>query len=199
MASPKSTPHQSMSLQSMPESELLQLLTRGDRAAAEALVERTYQQTWAALVRLTGDPDLAADLTQETYRKAWTSLDRFDRRSRLATWLYRIAYNVFLNHIRRPQPVTPLQDLSGDERPLHDPPDPGLGIDDVLARREVSRRLRRAVVALPDPLRFTVTARFWGELSIEDIASLDEISGTAVRKRLKKAFSHLRLSMEDAS
>ena len=68
------------------EGDLLASLERGERWAAERLVEQTYQQVFASLVRLTGgDSDLAADLTQETYRKAWQSLRRFERRSQLAS------------------------------------------------------------------------------------------------------------------
>ena len=168
------------------ERALLERLANGDQRAAEELVEQTYAQVYAALMKFTGgDVDLAADLTQDTYRKAWQSLDRFNRRSRIATWLYRIAYNTYLNHIRRPQKVQPL-----DEAP--EAVDPAPGHDERLDRREVAERLRRAVVGLPDELRFTVTARFWAELPVKEIARLEDVTGAAIRKRLKKAMTHLK-------
>jgi DNA-directed RNA polymerase specialized sigma24 family protein len=59
--------------------------------------------------------------------------------------------------------------------------------------------LRRAVLDLPDPLRETVSARFWGEVSVKELAVADGISEVAVRKRLRKALSILRTKMEVAS
>jgi RNA polymerase sigma-70 factor (ECF subfamily) len=158
---------------------------------AEKLVEDTYRQVYAALHRLTGgDAELAADLTQDTYRKAWASLDRFEGRAQAATWLYRIAYNTFLNHIRRPAPVEPLDAVPP-------PADPAPRQDDLLSTAEVAERLRRAVIALPEELRFTVTARFWGELPVAEIAELESITGAAVRKRLKNAVARLRIALEE--
>lgn len=178
------------------EGGLLDALAAGDRQAAEELAEQTYAQVFASLVRLTGgDRDLAADLTQETYRKAWQSLPRFRRRSHFATWLYRIAYNTFLNHIRRPARVRPIEDL---EIPEARDPDPGQ--EEWVHRQEVRHRLRRAVVGLPETLRFTVTARFWGELSVAEIARLEDVTGAAIRKRLKQAMRTLQTALtEDAA
>jgi len=176
------------------ERNLLDRITEGDRAAAESLVDATYERVFALLVRLTGrDRDLAADLTQETYRKAWSSLDGFDRRSRVSTWLHRIAYNTFLNHVRRPQPV----DLG--ENPVAHLPDPSPRQDERLDRREVASRLRQAVMGLPDDLRFTVAARFWADLPVSEIARLEHVTGAAIRKRLQKAQGALRRAMGEAA
>ena len=165
------------------EGRLLDALASGDRSAAERLVDLTYQQVFAAQVRFTGgDRELAADLTQETYRKAWRSIGSFDRRSRFATWLYRIGYTTFLNHIRRPSRLQPFE-----EEQVAAVEDPSPGQDQWLHRREVAARLRRAVIGLPEQLRFTVAARFWGDLAVEEIARIEEVTGAAIRKRLKKA------------
>lgn len=175
------------------ERELLRRLDAGDRRAAEALVEHTYGDVYAGLVRLTGgDTDLAADLTQDTYRKAWQSIDRFDRRSRLGTWLYRIAYNTFLNHVRRTALVQPFEEAQVDRLSAPEP-----GQHDQLATRRRGERLRRAVMALPEPFRYAITAHYWGEVPVRELAEAEEITGAAIRKRLKTARERLRLDLEE--
>jgi RNA polymerase sigma-70 factor (ECF subfamily) len=168
------------------ERKLLAAIRSGDAAAAEQLVEQTYSAVFASVFRLCGDRDLAADLTQETYQKAWGALPKFDGRSQLFTWLYRIAYTTFLNHVRRPRRMASLDEPDAievrDERPR---------ADDVLADAQEASRLRTAVMGLPEDLRFTVTAHFWGGLPVKEIAEIENITTVAIRKRLNRAFSLL--------
>jgi RNA polymerase sigma-70 factor (ECF subfamily) len=172
---------------------LLLALSRGDRAAAERLLEGSYRQIYAALYRLCGgDAELAADLTQETYRKAWEALPRFEGRSQLSTWLYRIAYNTFLHHVRRPRP---LQELTEETEARLADPEPGAA--ESLASADEQERLRRAVLKLPEELRFAVTAHFWSDLPVSEVARLENITPVGVRKRLKRAFAALRLALEE--
>lgn len=171
------------------DADLLAAYRRGDRAAAEELVERTYRQIYASLFRLCGgDGDLAADLTQEAYRRAWQALPGFEGRSRFATWLYRIAYTTFLNHIRRPQRLQPLDEQQAERLPDPAPP-PSEQIQSVI----LDRRLRRHVLALDEPLRDVVAARYWGELTLREIARLEGVTAPAIQKRITKA---LRLLAE---
>ena len=179
-------------VQAAGDAALLAGLRRGDRQAAEALLAGTYRLVYAALFRLCGgDADLAADLTQDTYRKAWQSLAGFDGRSELSTWLYRIGYNTFLNHLRRPRPV--LDDGTVASRLVDPDPAP----EQAAAAAEQAERLRRAVLALPEDLRFTVSACYWSELPVSEVAALEGITTVAVRKRLKRAFAALRLALEE--
>jgi RNA polymerase sigma-70 factor, ECF subfamily len=172
------------------ERRLLAAIRGGDRSAAEELVERTYSAVYASLYRLCGDGDLAADLTQETYRKAWEALDSFDGRSQFFTWLYRIAYTTFLNHIRRPRRMT-----SMDETP--EVADEAPSADQLLSEQEENERLRVAVMHLPEDLRFTVTAHFWGGLPVKEIARIENITTVAIRKRLHKAFTILESALDE--
>src|SRR5215210_880078 len=174
------------------EGRLLAALAAGDREAAERLVERTYRGVFALLRRLCGDSDLAADLTQETYRKAWDALFRFDSRAKFSTWLCRIAYNTFLNHLRRPRRMVPLEDKI--EMTVADP---APAADETFGQMVAGDRLRRAVLALPDELRFLVTALFWGELPVREIAQQEGVTTVAIRKRLKKALQILARTLEE--
>lgn len=172
------------------QSALLSSWSDGDRGALARLVESTYRDVYAALTRFTGgDRELAADLTQETYRKAWQGLGEFRGEAAFSTWLHRIAWTTFLNHVRRPRPVSSLDAVP----PIAD------GAEDVesgVSRREEEHQLRRAVLGLPEPLRATVAAHYWSELPVAEIARLESITDVAVRKRLKKAFSILRPVLE---
>jgi RNA polymerase sigma-70 factor (ECF subfamily) len=174
------------------ERGLLDRIRAGDREAAEALVEGSYGIVFASLVRLCGgDRDLASDLTQETYRKAWQALPAFDGRSRFSTWLYRIAYNAFLNRARRPLHAVPLESSDGL------PEDPAASAEDSIERSETSLSLRRAVLALPEELRFAVTARFWAGESVSGIAREEGITTVAVRKRLRRALASLKAALQE--
>ena len=164
----------------------------GDLEAADALARCTYRAVYASLYRLCGgDADLAADLTQETYRKAWRSIGRFRGSSKFSTWLYRIAYNTFLNHIRGPRRLEPLSEDQVEQ--ILDPDDTP---DISTAKSAEAGRLRRAVLALPEELRFAVTARFWGERPVTEIAKHQGLSAVGVRKRLKRAYKQIAMTLE---
>jgi RNA polymerase sigma-70 factor (ECF subfamily) len=176
------------------ERVLVAALAGGDREAAEALVERTYRRVFALLCRLAGDRDLAADLTQETYRRAWSALLSFDGRSLFSTWLYRIATNAFLNHVRRPHAVVPLDAEHASTLRDGNPPQ-----DDEVIAAQTHERLRKAVLGLPEELRFTVAARYWAETPVAEIARAEGISDVAIRKRLKRAYRLLAVVLEEVS
>lgn len=174
------------------EASLWPKAVEGDLEAADALARCTYRAVYASLFRLCGgDPDLAADLTQETYRKAWRSIGRFRGGSKFSTWLYRIAYNTFLNHIRGPKRIEPLSEEQVDQ--LLDPDDTP---DVSTSKSAEAKRLRDAILDLPDELRFAVTARFWAELPVVEIAKHQGLSPVGVRKRLKRAYKQLELALE---
>ncbi|HYR27634.1 MAG TPA: sigma-70 family RNA polymerase sigma factor [Thermoanaerobaculia bacterium] len=175
------------------ERSLLAAIRAGDQVAAEELVERTYSAVFASIYRLCGDRDLAADLTQETYQKAWGALPGFDGRSQLFTWLYRIAYTTFLNYIRRPRRMTSLDEPDSSFEVRDETP----AVDEVLMEQEEAGRLREAVMRLPEDLRFTVTAHFWGGLPVKEIARIENITTVAIRKRLHKAFSLLESTLDE--
>jgi RNA polymerase sigma factor (sigma-70 family) len=125
------------------ERRLLEELKRG-AGRRRRVVEATYARVYGSLVRMCGDPDQAADLTQETYRKAWQSLAGFRESSQVSTWLYRIAYNTFLNSRRRPFRIVPLEPAVEATAVGDDPPP-----DETAEKHESRDRLRRAVLALP--------------------------------------------------
>ena len=101
----------------------------GDRTAFNELVVR-YQSPIRRffLNQTSGDVPLSDDLAQDTFIKAYLHLSHFRGASAFSTWLYRIAYNVFYDHIRRHQPT---EDLSASSIPQRkaETSDEGLSLD----------------------------------------------------------------------
>jgi len=176
------------------EAGLVARARAGSREAAERLAAESYQKLFASCCKITGDPDRAADLVQETYRKAWQSLASFRGDSRFTTWLFRIAFTTHLKQLRRPRLVValaPEQEAAA--------PDPGPSPEAEAARHERSEQLRHAVAQLPDELRFAISAHYWGDVPVREIALEEGITPVAVRKRMAKAFRQIAAALKEPS
>jgi len=174
------------------EAGLVERARAGSREAAERLAAESYAMLFASCCRMTGDPERAADLVQETYRKAWQALPRFRGESRFSTWLFRIAFTTHLKQLRRPRLVValaPEQEAAA--------PDPGPSPEAEAARRERSDQLRRAVAQLPDDLRFAISAHYWGDVPVREIALEEGITPVAVRKRMARAFRQIAAALKE--
>jgi DNA-directed RNA polymerase specialized sigma24 family protein len=80
---------------------LVQRIKLGDRRAADQLVDAHYQRVYAILYSFCKNRETAEDLTQDTFVKMWKAIGRFNGLSRVSTWLYRIAYNTFVDWQRK--------------------------------------------------------------------------------------------------
>jgi RNA polymerase sigma-70 factor, ECF subfamily len=129
----------------------------------EALTEPYRRELFAHCYRMTGSVHEAEDLVQETYIRAWRGFDRFEGRSSVRTWLYRVATNVCLTSLDRrarrglpsglgpasPDPYAPTEPASGDVAWIEPLPD-ALALDDRSDPAELAvtrQTLRLALVA----------------------------------------------------
>src|SRR5437016_791978 len=88
-------------LTGLADGELVQTAIAGREASFEELVRR-YQRPIAAYVyRMVGDYDTALDLTQEVFIKVYNSLSRYRSEFKFSTWIYKIAHNAAIDHLRR--------------------------------------------------------------------------------------------------
>jgi len=100
------------------DAELIAAAKRGDRKAFSDLVVKYQRRVYLAALHVTGNHSDADDVAQETFVKAYRHLAGFDGRSDLFTWLYRIAVNTALNHLRSQKRADRLvRDPDGEEGP----------------------------------------------------------------------------------
>ena len=133
----------------------------GSEQACARLVDAYARMVGTVIWRATGQRNIIEDLTQETFLRVFRALEYFDSRARLSTWIYTIAHNVAIDHLRRTpaQRVDPLTwrgDEDGDareERQLRSSaPDP----ETQLSREESERLVRDALARLPVKYRLPV-------------------------------------------
>jgi RNA polymerase sigma-70 factor, ECF subfamily len=175
---------------------LLGRLRAGDKTACAECIELHSPAVYRLALRLTRDEAEAEDVVQETFFNAFKGIDRFDGRSALSTWLYRIAHNAALMRLRKVKPeAMSIEDeaLSDDgglvPRQLFDwccLPEQDFDTDE--ARAE----LERAIGELPERLRAVFTLRELEGLSTEETATALDLSPEAVKTRLHRARLWLR-------
>lgn len=141
------------------------LAAQGNLQAFADLVRAHQQAVFNIAYRLLGNTQDAEDATQETFLRAYRFFDRFDPNRPFAPWVKRIAVNVCLNHMaRRPTPYS----LDADGAPP--PPDAAPGPEARTLQRDLSRRVRAEVLALPPRYRAVIELRHFQGLSYTEIA-----------------------------
>lgn len=157
------------------------------RAFAE-LIRRHQGKVRGLLLRLTGDRTLADDLAQEVFFRAFRGLVGFEGRARFSTWLYRIAYNVYLNHRARVRAHSGLPE--GFESGVA-APETAMSA----ARSDLRRDLAAAIDGLPDRYRAVVMLHYLEDVSYPEIAEILELPLGTVKTHLHRAKKMLRERM----
>ena len=159
-----------------------------DQQAFAELVRRHQGKVRGLLLRLCSNRTLADDLSQEVFLRAYRGLVGFEGRSRFSTWLYRIAYNVYLNHRTRTRELVELP--RGYERRVATA-DPVSGP----GRHDLRKDLEAAIETLPERYRAVVVLYYLEEVSYPEIAEILGVPLGTVKTHLHRAKKLLRERM----
>jgi RNA polymerase sigma-70 factor (ECF subfamily) len=177
------------------DADVVRRILAGDADLFGVLVERYRVRLYRFIQRFTNDAEDARDVTQDVFLKVYGALDSFDSRYKFSTWLFRIAGNAAIDHLRRRRiralPLELPPDEEGSERrvdPKETRPDP---YED-LARRRLRTALDAAIERLPDDYRELISLRHYGELPYEEIAELKGMPLGTVKNKLFRARQALR-------
>jgi RNA polymerase sigma-70 factor (ECF subfamily) len=183
------------------DERLVELALGGERQAFQSLVRRHQRALVNHIYRHTGQRDGALDLAQEVFLKVYLSLSSFDPRYRFTTWLYRIASNCAIDHLRKKQPQT--CSLNGDAHNGHvEDPDRNLaGNDptphDMLRLRELHGRVEIAIRSLPPDYRQLILLRHRQHCRYDEIARITQLPIGTVKNRIFRAREILRHELSD--
>ncbi len=164
---------------------LVAAVLAGERDAFRSLVEREQGAVYRACLRILGRPHDAEDVAQESFLMAYRSLGSYRGDGPLGGWLMRIATRQAFRRLGQRREAAEL------------PPDLPLGApgsDPVAATLagERERTVRLAVAGLGEPYREVVALRYFGELSLEEIASATGRPLNTVKTHLRRGLERLR-------
>jgi RNA polymerase sigma-70 factor (ECF subfamily) len=176
------------------EKELVERLSAGDPAAFRELVEAYKKKMYFFALDMVGDPADAEDISQEVFLKAFRGIRTFKRDARLGSWLYRIAYNTSVDHLRR-RPLLPeaaedaVLDTGTDGfSGLPPSPDPVRTAES----RLLAVRIEKALQNVSDRERTVFVLRHYNDLRLDEIAETMQISIGSVKSYLFRCLRKLR-------
>ena len=164
-----------------------------DRQVFAVLFQRYERRIINHARRFVRDPARAEELAQDVFVRVYTT-KRYEPNTKFSTWLYRVATNVCLNELRRPehkQHVASLDAVQSDERPaeLHSPAaDPEASV----SGQQLAERLSKAMARLPAKQRAAFLMARQDNMSHDEIATALETSVSAVKSLIHRALEALR-------
>lgn len=181
------------------ERGLVEECRRGDPNAFSRLVALHEGLVYNLAARMLGDPEEAKDVSQDVFLQVYRMLPRFEGRSSLKTWIYRIVVNQCRNRQRwwrrrRRDKALPLEELTASESVQLAAP-PAEGPEQEVARREESRRVQGALLKLSLDHRAVLLLREVEELSGAEIAEALGVAEGTVKSRLARARDALRQAL----
>jgi RNA polymerase sigma-70 factor (ECF subfamily) len=171
---------------------LVEAYGRGEESAFSALVIKYRENVYRLARRMLGNHEDAADVTQEVFIRVHKALSRFDGRSKLYTWIYRIAVNLcldtraragrfpLLDDIEEPVAIAPIRDVAHE-----------------VEERETHRLVALAVAQLPPRQKAMVTLRLYQDLAYQDIARILGCSEGTVKATMFAALRRLRRALAE--
>lgn len=150
-----------------PDSVLISRFQSGDLGAFDLLYHRHRDRIHGVVLSVISNPEDALDLTQEVFLKTYQRLDTFKRASQFYSWLYRIAINRCIDHIRRQSKHHALIDVPFCEETFCRAPANPLA---TLERDEFHRQLHAALPALTPNQRTVFVMRYQEDLPLKAIA-----------------------------
>src|SRR5919107_3132466 len=174
-------PHRAPLLRLRSDEQLLALFRAGGEVAFGPIHDRYRQRLFAYVRQMlsAGPRQDAEDVMQDVFVRAYGALRADDREVNLRAWLYRVAHNRCIDHLRRPTPP-PAEIFEMSRKPLHDP------IVEA-QRREDLKRLVEDVGRLPEQQRSALLMREIDGMSYADLAAALDVTVPAVKSLLVRA------------
>src|SRR5712671_4138416 len=175
------------------DEELVARSIGGDADSFNQLVKRWERPIYALAYRTIGREEDARDVCQETFLRAFRALPAFRGQAKFSSWLYRIALNLCRDWMRKERraPIVQLPEDT-DLLELASTTEPSESIEDLVARKDMSRIVERAMARLPEEQRTAIVLKEYHGLTFQEIADLVGCPLSTVKTRLYQGLTVVR-------
>ncbi len=175
------------------EAALIEKCRRQDFEAFGKLIDAYQNRVFGFVKRMVPNPDEAADITQEVFIRAFQNFARFDGRSSVRTWLFRIAYHLCVDRARKvertPTHVGLVDSENGEEIEVSDD---RWQPDQILIDEELMEVVEQGISTMSEKLRSVLLLHDKEDMQYDEIAQLLEVPIGTVKSRLFLARAHLQ-------
>jgi RNA polymerase sigma-70 factor, ECF subfamily len=192
-----------LDLANLPDADVVALALEGRDAAHRELIKRYERPVFSLVFRMVRDRELAEDLTQDTFVKVLSHLDRYRTDFKFSSWLFKIANNVAIDHLRRRQLDTVSIDGSPHamtpdavEASRFDISDASENALDEMQAKELGSAIEQAISGLRPEYRSCILLRHVEGRSYEEIASTLDLPLGTVKTYIHRARHELRRALE---
>ena len=173
--------------------EIARGLRRKDPNLLDRLIEQYQHRLLRYLIYLTGSRELAEDLFQETWIRVLERGHQFNDKFAFSTWLFAVARNLAIDHMRRKQPASldGLMSKDNDEVPFDVPATGQPSAFDISLQREQTEHIAAGMQHIPAEYREALVLRFQEGMSLEEIATVARVPLGTVKSRIYRGLTAL--------
>lgn len=178
-------------LETITDNEAIRMVQQGDTAKLGILYERHHENLFKYFYRLTSHREVSEDMVHNTFMKVLKYNKSFTGSGQFAYWLFSIARNIWVDHLRKKDVMKNNKDLDAVYH-LHS--DDEIRIDDEAARQKVL--INQALNTLtPEKKEAIVLSKFHG-MKYQEIAEMAACTENAIKSRIKRGLYEMRLFIQ---
>ena len=175
---------------------MLQIQATGDHELFRELIERHQTAVIGTVAKMLGSNNQAEDLAQQVFLRLWKSRERYKPAAKFTTFLYTITRNLVFNESRRKSRRKESSlDAQKEDFALEIPANPNQQPDNEQLMTELGEAIDQAIAELPEKQRMAVILRRYQNLPYEEIATVLDLTVSAVKSQLFRARTTLRESL----
>lgn len=193
-----------LDLRNLPDADVAALAKEGREPAFRELVRRYERPVFSLIFRMVRDRESAEDLAQDTFIKVLNNIDRYRPEFKLSSWLFKIANNVTIDHLRRRQLATVSLDGSPHAQTAAEAQATSLDVEsrgesalEAIESRELGSAIERAIGQLRPEYRSCILLRHVEGRSYEEIAATLDLPLGTVKTYIHRARHELREALGD--
>jgi len=193
-----------LDLRNLPDADVAALAKEGREPAFRELVRRYERPVFSLIFRMVRDREMAEDLAQDTFIKVLNNIERYRPEFKLSSWLFKIANNVTIDHLRRRQLATVSLDGSPHAATAAEAQATSLDVEsrgqsalEAIESRELGSAIEQAIGKLRPEYRTCILLRHVEGRSYEEIAATLDIPLGTVKTYIHRARHELREALED--